>query len=206
MNDDIRTLLRESYNRKATYRDMIEKQPWKVAERQHFLSLLQHEHKRTLLELGAGTGKDSKFFQDHGLAVVCIDLAPAMITLCHQKGLVTAVADIGALPFPAASFEAVYAFNCLFHLPKREFPAVLRRLATILKPNGLFYIGMLGGFEYEGVWTDDSYDPQRFFSFFTDEHLQQVVANVFSIRSFKRMEVNEQTGQPQFQALVVRKP
>src|SRR5712691_9571951 len=94
MNNELRSNLCESYNRKAQERDRATTQAWKVEERRNFLWLLQQQHKRALLELGAGPGKDGKFFQDHGLAVTCIDLAPAMVDLCRQKGL-TAQIDHG---------------------------------------------------------------------------------------------------------------
>nr|MDQ5817153.1 class I SAM-dependent methyltransferase [Actinomycetota bacterium] len=64
MEDEPRASLRESYGRKARERDPDAIQPWKSEERLRFLTLLQSEEKRTLLELGAGPGKDGKFFHD----------------------------------------------------------------------------------------------------------------------------------------------
>jgi hypothetical protein len=61
--------------------------------------------------------------------------------------------------------------NSLLHLPKTEFPGVLRRIDGLLKPGGLVFVGVYGGYESEGIWEKDSYRPQRFFSFFTDEEL-----------------------------------
>src|SRR5262249_14164974 len=152
MNNELRNNLRESYNRKAQDRDRATIQAWKVEERLSFLWLLQQQHKRTLLELGAGAGQDGKLFQDHGLAGRCIDLSPAMVTLCRQKGLTASVMDVGNLQFPASSFEAVYALNCLLHLPKNELPTVLQAIATVLTPTGLLYIGVYGGYDQEGIW------------------------------------------------------
>lgn len=80
--------LRAAYSlESAAQRDTSEKEDWKLVERQQFLALLQQEGKTTLLEIGAGTGKDSLFFQQNGLRVVCTDLSPAMIALCREKGL-----------------------------------------------------------------------------------------------------------------------
>src|SRR6202011_916545 len=88
MYKEIIQSLRASYSgQSATNRDKSPIQEWKLIERQHFLDLLLEERKETLLEVGAGTGKDSKFFQEHGLQVTCTDLSPAMIELCRQKGL-----------------------------------------------------------------------------------------------------------------------
>jgi SAM-dependent methyltransferase len=149
MNNELRSNLRESYNRKAQDRDRVTTQAWKVEERRNFLLLLHQQHTRTLLELGAGTGRDGQFFQEHGLEVTCIDLSPAMVALCQQKGLTAWVMDFGDLHFPASSFEAVYALNCLLHLPKHELPTVLQMIDTVLTPAGLFEF-----ISFYGLWYD----------------------------------------------------
>ena len=51
--------LRAAYSREsAAQRDNTEKEDWKLVECQQFLALLQREGKTTLLEIGAGTGKE----------------------------------------------------------------------------------------------------------------------------------------------------
>jgi len=204
-HEKIRERLRESYARKAQERDVRPIQSWKLEIRSAFLSLLQQEQKQTLLEIGAGTGIDSKYFQDAGLDVVCIDLSLEMVRFCRLKGLTAQVMDIADLQFPAGSFDAVYALNCLLHLPHDELPAALKAINKVLKPNGLFFMGMHGGYEYEGIWEDDAYEPKRFFSFYSDEHLQQLVRDLFDIHSFKRIMTHEKASDLHFQSLILRK-
>jgi len=59
--------LRQAYDCKAEERDGREIASWKVEERQLFLSLLQEEGKKNLLEIGAGPGIHGRFFQESGL-------------------------------------------------------------------------------------------------------------------------------------------
>ena len=205
MNNELRSHLRESYNRKAQERDRATTQAWKVEERRNFLWLLQQQHTRTLLELGAGTGRDGQFFQEHGLEVTCIDLSPAMVDLCRQKGRTASVMDVGDLHFPASSFEAVYALNCLLHLPKNELPTVLQMIDTVLTPAGLFYMGVYGGYDQEGLWPEDAYEPRRFFAFYSDAQLQQMVTQVFDLLSFQRIPLGGESGALHFQSLILRK-
>jgi SAM-dependent methyltransferase len=163
------TTLRLSYNReKAERRDQTDKDSWKVAERQQFLSLLQQENKSTLLEVGAGTGNDSLFFQDNGIDVICTDLSPDMVNFCLAKGLKAYVMDFLSLDFRAGSFDAIYALNCLLHVPTDDLPAVLRKLQELLRPDGLFFLGVYGGFEQEGTHEQDEHNPPRFFAHHTD--------------------------------------
>lgn len=183
-HSNLRKRLREAYNNHAHERETQQIQDWKVIERENFLSVLQKERSKTLLEIGAGTGRDSQFFQDHGLDLTCIDLSPTMVELCQQKGLHALVMDIGDLRFPEESFDAVYTMNSLLHLPKCEFPAVLRHIDRLLKPGGVVFLGVYGGYDYEGIWEKDFYRPQRFFSFFTDEDLLHEVEQVFDVLDF----------------------
>ena len=206
MRDELRVGLRESYDRKARERNLRPVQPWKAEERLCFLAMLRSEEARALLELGAGPGKDGEFFRDHGLDVVCTDLSPEMIELCESKGLAARVMDLSDLDSPSDAFDAVYALNCLLHLPGRELPAALRGIRTVLKPGGLFYLGVYGGKDHEGVWADDPYEPKRFFSFHTDEHLGEMVTRSFDICSFRRTAVaTEQAEGLNFQSLILRK-
>lgn len=196
--------LRQSYNReKAEQRDQIEKDPWKVTERQQFLSLLQQEGKTSLLEIGAGTGHDSLFFQEHGLHVTCTDLSPAMVELCRKKGLQAYVMDFLNLDFPPSTFDAIYALNCLLHVPTHDLPIVLQKLCELLRPDGLFFIGVYGGFEEEGPHGEDWHDPPRFFAHHTDEFMQQATAPYFDLVSFKAIPIEGQAWH--FQSMILRR-
>ena len=194
----------EAYNKYAQERDTYKKEAWKIEERANFLALLQSKDKRSLLEMGAGPGHDSKFFQDTGLAVTCIDLSPEMIKLCQQKGLSARVMDMTHLDFPPASFDAVYALNSLLHIPKADFRIVLENVKKVLKPSGLFYLGVYGSDEdFEGIWEQDAYNPKRFFSFHTDENIQKATAEIFELLYFKRIPT---TGDRlHFQSLILEK-
>jgi SAM-dependent methyltransferase len=205
VEDELRACLRESYGRKARERDLAAVRPWKTEEKRRFLALLEDEGRSTLLELGAGPGKDGEFFRDHGLDVFCTDLSPEMVALCESKGLAARVMDLSDLDFPPETFDAVYALNSLLHLPDRELPAALRGVRTVLRPGGLFYLGVYGGDDHEGVWEDDPYEPKRFFSFRSDERMREIVAGPFEVHSFRRIALDGRTDGLHFQSIILRK-
>ena len=132
----------DSCNHHAQERDSYVIDAWKIEERTNFLSLVKQENKLSLLEIGAGTGRDSKFFQDNGPDVTCIDLSPKMVKLCLQKGLVAHKMDMTDLKFAPNSFDAAYALNSFLHIPEAEFMTALESIKMILKPTGLFYLGV----------------------------------------------------------------
>lgn len=197
--------LKTAYNSEsASQRDQEGKLDWKLAERQAFLDLLQLEGKSKLLEVGAGTGHDSLFFQQHGLQVISTDLSPAMVELCRQKGLEAYVMDFLSLDFPAVSFDAIYALNCLLHVPTSALPSVLELLRSLLRPGGLFFLGVYGGIEHEAISDSDWHQPPRFFSRHTNEFMQQTVAPYFEIVSFKSIPLQDSAWS--FQAMTLRRP
>jgi SAM-dependent methyltransferase len=195
--------LREAYDRQAEERDKREISSWKLEERQRFLALLQEEGKQSLLEIGAGTGTCSKFFQDGGLEVIATDLSSENVRRCREKGLTAYEMDFFHLDFPPRSFDAVHALNCLLHVPKKDLPEVLQAIRTLLKPGGLFYLGVYGGKESEGVYPEDHYEPKRFFSFLSDDQIEAVATKLFELVDFRQIPLKG--DEFHFQALILRR-
>ena len=199
----IKTNLIEAYNRQAEQRNKSDIEDWKAVERAHFLALLQQENKQKLLEIGAGHGRDSLFFQEQGLKVTSIDMSPAMARLCQAKGISACVMDIVALGLKSSSLDAVYALNSFLHLPKSEFPIALENTCNVLRSSGLFYLGIYGGYDFEGIWEQNSYTPKRFFSFHSDENLKKILVEYFEIVYFRNVQLGE--GNRAFQSVILRK-
>jgi len=200
---DVTETLRTAYDGAVEHRDRLEKAPWKITERAGFLRRLRDDGCRRLLELGAGTGQDSAFFAGHGLQVVATDLSPQMVARCREKGLDARVMDFLHLDFPDGSFDAVYALNCLLHVPNADLPAVLEIIASVLRPGGLFFLGVYGrDAAEEGPLDDGVHDPPRFFSWRTDEQIQQFAGRCFDSVDFHVVGL----GQLHFQSLTLRRP
>jgi SAM-dependent methyltransferase len=126
-----------------------------------------------------------------------------MVKLCLQKGLKAHVMDVTELQFLPDSFDAAYALNSFLHVPDAEFYAAMANVKKVMKPTGLFYLGVYGGYDFEGIWEEDSYEPKRFFSLRTDQHLQELVSQHFQLLAFKSMEVD--SDHSHFQSLILRK-
>jgi SAM-dependent methyltransferase len=195
--------LRAAYDSGAERRDGYVKKPWKLAERNAFAARLAAEGLTRLLEIGAGTGQDSAHFAGLGLEVVATDATPAMVARCRDKGLDARLMDFGQLDFPSASFDAVHAMNCLLHVPNAELPAVLAGIARVLRPGGLFFLGVYGGDEQEGPVEGDDHVPARFFSWRTDERIVAFAIEHFEVVDFH---VAEEDTDHRFQSLTLRRP
>jgi SAM-dependent methyltransferase len=127
-----------------------------------------------------------------------------MVERCRALGLVAHVMDVADLRFPPGAFGAVYAMNCLVHVPKAQLRGVLEGIRRVLEPGGLFYLGLYGGREFEGVWEGDHFEPKRFFCHHPDEDLRVRVGEVFDLESFQR--IAHGWNGLHFQSLILRRP
>ena len=200
--DEVLDPLRAAYDGRAAWRDGLAKEPWKLAERQAFRDRLAPGAR--LLEIGAGTGQDSAYFQQEGFAVVAADLSPVMVELCRAKGIEAHVMDFLHLDFPAGSFDAVFAMNCLLHVPNADLPGVLAAIRAVLRPGGLLFVGVYGGDKSaEGPIENDEHVPPRFFSWRTDEQLLGFATAGFDVVDFHSVDPGRDH---RFQSLTLRRP
>jgi hypothetical protein len=73
----------------------------------------------------------------------------------------------------------------------------------VLKPDGIFYLGIYGGEDSEGIWENDWCDPKRFFAFRSDAIIQSLVKKYFELMYFKIIQLDK--GNHHFQFLILRK-
>ena len=201
---DFRASLVVTYNNHALEREERGEDAWRWELAESFLARLPENAR--LLEIGAGVGYTARWFADRGLQVVATDLSPAQVELCRTKGLEAHVRDMYELGFEEKSFDAVWAMNCLLHVPNADLCDVLRGIRRVLRPGGLFQIGLWGGVDEEGIYENDFYQPNRFFSFRSDDELLTRVSKVFTVESFEVLDrEDEKDSRLHLQSLVVRR-
>ena len=111
--------------------------------------------------------------------MTCIDLSSENNLAAQAKGLKALQMDATAMSFPADLFDAVWSWDCLLHLPQVEWPRALSEIQRVLKPGGLFFLGVYGGLDFEGVWEEDLYRPKRFYSFMVDDTFNALMGRYF---------------------------
>lgn len=200
--DEMRTF----YNQDVQRRDALKLRNWSATERRRFLDELKDVNAKTLLELGAGTGRDALFFQEQGLTVKALDLSSEMVKRCREKGLDAEVGNVLGLEPPPKPYDAIYSMNALLHVPKSDLDGVLASIKRMLKPQGLFYLGVHGGVDTEHLWRGEEGDkPPRFFSLHTDKALLDKVTKHFSLIYFRRVQtVNTPNWRSHYQSLILQ--
>ena len=139
----------------------------------------------------------------------CLDLSPKMVARCQQRGLHAEVCDFTAgLPGIATeSVDAVYCMNSLLHVPKRLLPALVAEVARVLKPNGVLYVGVYGGDDFEGRWQADPSGCSRFFSYHTDDSLRAALSHSgrLEVLHLERIDTGGGSTSRNFQSALLRR-
>ncbi len=102
-----------------------------------------------ILDFGCGSGRDTKFFLEHGCIVDAIDgsaelckLASEFTGICVKEMLFHQLDEI-------EKYDAIWACASILHLKKQEIPDVLKKMCRALKKNGIMYISFKYG-DFEG--------------------------------------------------------
>ena len=128
----------------------------------HFTAFLPPN--ASILDLGCGSGRDTKVFLDAGYRVDAMDGSEA---LCEKASAYTGI-QVKNMLFADLNehdaYDGIWACASLLHLPKDELADVLRRIEAALRNNGILYASFKYG-TYEGMRNG------RYFTDFTEESL-----------------------------------
>jgi len=146
-----------------------------------------------ILDIGCGSGRDSKIFCDKGFQTVGIDFSSNLLEIAKKKapGAEFHLMDIEKLQFPPASFDGAWACHSLLHIPKKGLPAVLQAIHALLKEKGTFYLTFKKGLG-EVLEKDLRYgDYEKFWSYYDEEELKQLLESAhFTLLSFELVETH----------------
>ena len=129
-----------------------------------------------ILDFGCGSGRDTKYFLEHGFSVDAIDGSKEM---CKRASEITGIMVKHMLFDELAEhnkYDAIWACSSILHLPYSELIVVLRKMLVALKDEGLIYTSFKYG-TFEGVRNG------RYFTDFDEKKLDQLQNDVplFSI-------------------------
>lgn len=140
-----------------------------------------------ILDIGCGSGEHSLYFKSKGYSITSIDISPEMIKICKSKGLDARVMDLENLDFPDSSYDGIWAQTSLLHIPKGNIDSVLKKIANILKPDGVLFLCMKEG-EGDGFVEDIRYPGvRRWFALYGDDELRTHLKPYFEVVSFEKI-------------------
>ena len=102
-----------------------------------FEAYLKPGHK--ILDLGCGSGRDSRYFLSKGYDVVSVDGSKEMCRLAEKY----IGRDVRNITFAELDynneFDAVWASASLLHISKNNLPEILRKIYCALMSHGIIY-------------------------------------------------------------------
>lgn len=157
---------------------------------------------RTVLELGAGHGRDALFFAERGFSVHATDFSATGLAQLRAAATAHGLADRvratehdvrQSLPLPDVSIDAVFAHMLLcMALTTPEIHAVVEEVRRVLRPGGTFvYTVRHTGDAHYGAGTahgDDIYSNGGFAVHFFPRRLVDALADGWRLREVNAFE------------------
>ena len=141
-----------------------------------FLQYLTHG--ASILDLGCGSGRDSRYFIELGYDVEAID---GSIELCKIASEYIKK-PVRHLTFQSLDynnrFDGIWACSSLLHIEKKLLPEVLLKIYNALKSNGILY----ASFKY-GSFTGER--SGRFFQDLTEYEFMNIIKQVHGLEIIK---------------------
>ncbi len=134
-----------------------------------FLGLL--DKKAHILDLGCGSGRDSRYFTQQGYQTTSMDGSLELVKYCRTH-LNTPVIHATFDSFNSYElYDGIWACASLLHVERGKMISTLNKFIGFLKPNGVFYMSFknyIDDFEYES----------RYFTCFTLEGLTTLLSEI----------------------------
>ena len=160
---DPRSLVRDSYNRiAAAYLSSRRRDSTDVMLLDDLLVRLPPRAR--VLDAGCGAGVPIAQQLATRASVIGVDFAGVQLGLArhHVPTGVWVCADLVALPFADASFDAVCSYYAVIHIPREQHAGVLDSFARVLRSGGLALL-CLGAADLP-AWTEQYHDAPMYWS------------------------------------------
>lgn len=165
----------DTYNKMAKDYDSETVDFWKHFPKTFINKFIEFTNKKgKVLNVGSGPGRDGLILKKEGLDVVCLDASKTMVSICIERGLNTVVGDFLNLPFTTSEFGGVWAYTSLLHVKKEKMRLALCEINRVLKPGGIFALGMIEG-DKEEYKTSVGVDKPRYFALYTKSEIEKLL-------------------------------
>ena len=129
-----------------------------------FLSLIPKQGR--VLDFGCGSGRDSRYFLDHGFETEALDGSQAMVEAARRlTGL-----PVRQMLFQDLNekdrYDGIWACSSILHLPRTELKEVLEKMAEALHTGGVIYTS----FKYSNF---EGMRNERYFTDFTEQSFRE---------------------------------
>jgi ubiquinone/menaquinone biosynthesis C-methylase UbiE len=115
---------------------LIDKLQYRAVRRA--LALAEIPRGSRILDVGCGTGRWLRRYQELGFQATGVDATPGMLGLAIERGTTAPLiaGEATCLPFADAEFDCVSDITVVQHIPQSLQPLALHEMVRVLKPGG----------------------------------------------------------------------
>lgn len=138
-----------------------------------FLKLL--DKGSLVLDFGCGSGRDTKYFLEHGMYVEATDGSEELCRIASDYAGIPVKQMLFQKLKETEKYDGIWACSSILHLPKQELKAVLMKMADALKEQGIIYTSFKYG-DYEGERNG------RYFTDFIEDTFRDFIVDIAEIQ------------------------
>ena len=164
-----------------------------------FLELLPENAK--ILDFGCGSGRDTKYFLEHGCRVVAMD---GSLELCKAASEYTGII-VKHMLFQELNekeiYDGIWACASILHVKSEELPEIIRKMSLATIANGIIYLSFKYG-DFEGERNG------RYFTDMTEESMAELLVGFPELRVEKQWitgDVRADRGDERWLNMILRK-
>lgn len=164
-----------------------------------FLELLPENAK--ILDFGCGSGRDTKYFLEHGCRVVAMD---GSLELCKAASEYTGI-TVKHMLFQELNekerYDGIWACASILHVKSEELPEIIRKMSLATIANGIIYLSFKYG-DFEGERNG------RYFTDMTEESMAELLVGFPELRVEKQWitgDVRDGRGDERWLNMILRK-
>lgn len=154
-----------------------------------------------ILDLGSGSGRDSKYFTEKGYDVIAVDPSPAMCKRTKEyAGVPTFLMRAEEMSFEK-QFDAVWACASLLHVPREKQIIAMHRIYDSLHTGGILYCSWKYG-------DQDRIRDGRIFTDLNEEGLNTVLMGspgLYLIETWVTSDVRPERNEQKWLNALIRK-
>lgn len=156
--------------------------------RNHFLQHLQSGAK--ILDAGCGSGRDSKYFLEHGYQVTAMDASESMCRLAGQYLGQSVQCRWFEEITEKNTYDGIWACASLLHVPYASLPKVIARLEDALTDGGVLYASFKYGGEEILPQRKERESKGRYFTDLTENGFREILSEAEKYRGEFRYQID----------------
>ena len=124
-----------------------------------------------ILDLGCGSGRDSKVFIENGYKVVALDASSELCRIASEYTGLNVVNSTFDDFETTDRFDGIWACASLLHAERKSLSSLIQKYISLLNENGVFYLSFKYG-AYEGMRNG------RYFNDLNEDLFNECIAHV----------------------------